>query len=152
MCICRFCLLPANAPAVSGVPGSYEGPLPHQEHGSQHVELLFTAVCVSTLGNQASEYECFSGTAPLSVSRTVSGWKWNYCSLDPLFFSPCSQHIPVDSLIKEQMSVSLEFLQWFNFFYNSNCKDPRASQETGDGQKLTSDPGRSNGSGSPHTS
>lgn len=65
--ICRCCLLSADTPAVSGVPGSYPGPPPPLERGSQYAELQITAVCVRTLGNQTSE--CVSAAQLLCVSE-----------------------------------------------------------------------------------
>lgn len=57
--------------------------------------------------------------------------------------SPSPQHIPVESLIKGHHKASVEFLQWFRFFYISNCKDHKDVQEAPGHQRVSSNPGSS---------
>lgn len=57
------------------------------------------------------------------------------------FFSSFSQHIPVESLIKQHYDTSVEFLQWFRFFYNSNGKDDGNVKEASRDQQVSSKPG-----------
>lgn len=49
----------------------------------------------------------------------------------------------MDSLIKGDQETHLEFLQWFRFFYVSNCKDYVDVQEATGDQAVSSDAGRS---------
>lgn len=53
------------------------------------------------------------------------------------------QHIPVESLIKGHHKASVEFLQWFRFFYISNCKAHKDAQEGPGHQQVSSNPGSS---------